>query len=387
MTSADHIQTVIVGGGVIGIAIARALSRAGQEVLLLEAESRPGQHASSHNSQVIHAGIYYPRGSLRARLCVAGKDMLYDYCRTRHITHRRLGKLIVATQADQLEQMQELMRLGQANGVHDLSIISAAEAQALEPELACFGAIVSPSTGIMDAPALMLSLLGEAEASGAMLALASPLSGAISDTKGFRLEVADADHTTLTCSILINAAGFGAWDVARSVQGLRTDSIPPRHFVKGNYFSLSGVANPFSRLIYPVPQDDTLGVHYVCDLGGQVKFGPDIERLPDLERSTEYHPDYSVDTDRRPAFEDAVRQYWPGLPDSALMPDTSGIRPRVYGRGEPKADYLFAGPQEHGVAGLYQLFGMESPGLTSCLAIAAHVRDWIGQLHPSALKG
>lgn len=366
MSSVDHVQTVIIGAGVVGLAIARKLARRGHEVIILEEEPLIGQHTSSHNSEVIHAGMYYPENSLRARFCVKGREMMYDYCKTRHINHQAIGKLIVATQDDQINRIHELESLGQKNGINDLKKLSATEAKELEPELTCKKALLSPSTGIVDASHLMLSLLGEAEAEGAVLACNTRLKFTeIKDSKFF-LYMAD-DETVISCTNLINAAGLGAWDVARNMQHYPEQKIPTQNMTKGNYFVLQGAKPPFTRLIYPVPYDKSLGVHYLRDLGGQVKFGPDVEQLK------EQQIDYKVDPARKASFEQKIRLFWPELPDNALVPDMCGIRPRISAPEEKMADFLIEAEADHGIKGLVQLFGIESPGLTSSLAIAEYV--------------
>lgn len=364
----DHVQTVIVGAGVIGLAIARHLAVRGHEVLILEAESAIGQHTSSRNSQVIHAGIYYPRGAVQQVLCLKGKAMLYDYCASRHVGHARCGKLTVAPSADRLAELQALTARGIANGVNDLYVISADEMRVLEPAVAGAGAMVSPSSGIVDAPGLMQSLLGEAEAAGAMLALSAPFLRAQKTEAGFQIDVGDAAQTQLTCTNLINAAALGAWEVAKGIADLDPALIPPKNLAKGNYFSISG-ASPFDALIYPMPQIGSLGIHSVQDLGGGVKFGPNMEWVDQL--------DYSVNPDLLPAFEAAIRDYWPGLPDGVLQADSAGIRPRIWGAGQTKREFEFQGSAIHGLSGLVQMFGFESPGLTSCLAIAQYVGEML----------
>ncbi len=364
MSDLGHVRTVVIGAGVIGLAIARRLARVGHEVLILEAEEAIGQHTSSRNSGVIHAGIYYPKGSAQQRLCVTGKAMLYDYCRTRHVPHVRCGKLTVAPDADSLPVLDELCRRGRANGVDDLHVIPAAELREREPAVIGAGAMVSPSSGIVDAPALMLSLLGEAESAGAMLALNARFLRARPDPRGFRLEVGGGADSTLTCANLVNAAALGAWDVARGVAMLDPGLIPPRNLAKGSYFALSG-PSPFSSLIYPLPQVGSLGIHSVQDIGGGVRFGPDMEWVDEI--------DYRVDPARKSAFVQSIRRYWPELPEDRLHPDMAGIRPRIWGPGQTKREFVFQGPADHGISGLVNLFGFESPGLTACLAIAAHV--------------
>ncbi len=364
----DHVETIVIGAGVIGLAIARYLARRGHEVLVLETEAAIGQHTSSRNSQVIHAGIYYPKGSDQQRLCLRGKAMLYDYCASRHVGHSRCEKLTVAPDASRVDELHDLVARGAANGVDDLYVISADEARKREPALACAGAMVSPSSGIVDAPGLMLSLLGEAQEAGAMLALNAPFLAARQVAKGFAVDVG-GEEMTLTCRHLVNAAALGAWDVARGIEGLARGSIPTRNLAKGSYFSVPG-ASPFEALIYPMPQVGSLGVHSVQDLGGGVKFGPNMQWVDQVE--------YSVDPSLIPGFEAEIRAYWPGLPDGALQPESSGIRPRIWGPGDAKQEFVFQGPDVHGVDGLVQLFGFESPGLTACLAIGEHVGKMLG---------
>jgi L-2-hydroxyglutarate oxidase LhgO len=368
----DEIQTVVVGAGVIGIAVARKLALAGHEVLVLEAEDLIAQHTSSRNSQVIHAGIYYTLGSWRSKLCVRGKEMLYDYCADRHVPFEKTQKLIVAAKESHAAKIPSLIKNAEANGVRDLVKMSASEAIALEPELACHGAILSPSTGIVDAPAFILSLLGEAETEGAFVALGSPLDRVVPVEDGFKLSVGDADGTRLKCKNLINAAGLGAWDLARGIQGLAQTHIPEQHFAKGSWFSVAG-PTPFQRLIYPVPDDESLGVHYVRDLGGGFRFGPDLQYLvpPAV--------DYTLVAAQAGAFESSVRRWWPDLPEGSMRPDGCGIRPRTARDGQSHSDYVFSGPADHGIAGLVQMFGVESPGLTSALAIAGVVVDLLKQ--------
>ena len=366
----EQVQTVVVGAGVIGLAIARHLARRGHEVLILEAESAFGQHTSSRNSQVIHAGIYYPRGSDQQILCLRGKAMLYDYCASRQVGHARCGKLTVAPDADSLAGLDELVARGAANGLHDLYVISGDELRAREPAVAGAGAMVSPSSGIVDAPGLMRSLLGEAEASGAMLALRSPLLRVERQGADFVLEIGDAGATKLACRNLVNAAALGAWDVAKGIAGLAPETIPPKNLAKGNYFAVAG-KSPFSSLIYPMPKVGSLGIHSVQDLGGGVRFGPNMQWVDAVE--------YSVDPALLPQFEVEIRAYWPDLPDGALQPDSAGIRPRIWGAGQAKREFEFQGVAQHGIDNLVQLFGFESPGLTACLAIAEHVGRMLGE--------
>lgn len=374
----DRVECVVVGAGVVGLAVARRLALAGRETIVLEAAGAIGTGTSSRNSEVIHAGIYYPTGSVRARLCVAGRQALYGYCRSHGVAHRQLGKLIVATEPEQLPKLEAIRRQAAANGVDDLYAISAAEARALEPALRCAGALVSPSTGIVDSHGLMLALQGDAEEAGAMLALSSPLDRAHIEAAGeggFVLEVGGREPMRLACSLLVNAAGHGAWGVARRLDGFPAAQVPPRVLAKGNYYALGHGRAPFSRLIYPVPEEGGLGVHLTLDLAGQGRFGPDVEWLDD---TLEEPFDYRVDAKRADVFYDSVRAYWPGLPDGALVPAYSGIRPKLSGRGQTQADFLLQGPQTHGIPGLVNLFGIESPGLTSCLAIADETAALLG---------
>ncbi|POA98006.1 FAD-dependent oxidoreductase [Chromobacterium sinusclupearum] len=354
----DRIDSVVIGAGVIGLAAARALAEAGREVVIVEAERAIGQHASSRNSEVIHAGLYYPAGSLKARLCVAGRDALYRYCAERAIPHARLGKLIVASRDGQLAKLAALEQQARANGVADIQRLSAREARALEPALDCAAALLSPSTGIIDSHALMLSLLGDAEAAGAQLALESPVTGGEATRGGIVLRVAGME---LLAERVVNAAGLFAPSVALSLAGLPAAAIPLAHYARGVYFSLQGRA-PFSRLIYPLPEAGGLGSHLTLDLSGQARFGPDVEWVDQV--------DYRVDPARAAAFYCAVRAWWPQLPDGALSPGYAGIRAKIAGLGQPDADFVIQGPAAHGVKGLVNLFGIESPGLTSCLAIA-----------------
>jgi L-2-hydroxyglutarate oxidase LhgO len=360
----DEVQTIVVGAGVIGLAIARHLATHGHEVVILEAEAAIGQHTSSRNSQVIHAGIYYARGTDQQKLCLRGKAMLYDYCATRAVGHQRCGKLTVAPDRDQVAGLHDLVARGAANGLDDLYVISEAELSAREPAVHGAGAMVSPSSGIVDAPGLMLSLLGEAEGAGAMLALQTPFVSARLVPGGFEVEAGGAEAMTLRCRNLINAAALGAWDVARGIVGLKPGLIPPRNLAKGSYFSVSG-PSPFSALIYPMPKVGSLGIHSVQDLGGGVKFGPNMDWVD--------HIDYRVDPALMPQFEAEIRAYWPDLPSGTLQPDIAGIRPRIWAAGTPKREFEFQGPSDHGITGLVQLFGFESPGLTSCLAIGETV--------------
>lgn len=362
----DTVDCVVIGAGVVGLAVARALALQGREVIILEAENAFGTITSARNSEVIHAGIYYPAGSLKAQLCVRGKAMLYDYCASRHVPHQRCGKLIVATSAAQVATLEGIRARAAANGVDDLRLIDRSEAQALEPQLQCHAALLSPSTGIVDSHGLMTALLGDAENAGAMLAVQSPVLGGAVTPDGIRLEVGaeGGSATTLLARTVVNSAGLTAPELARRIDGMPESHIPPQYYAKGCYFTLAGRA-PFSRLIYPVPEAAGLGVHLTIDLGGQARFGPNVRWIDEIE--------YGVDAADADAFYDEVRRYWPGLADGALQPGYAGIRPKISGPHEAAADFRIDGPAVHGVPGLVHLFGIESPGLTSSLAIAERV--------------
>ncbi|MGQ0511088.1 MAG: NAD(P)/FAD-dependent oxidoreductase [Betaproteobacteria bacterium] len=362
----DSIECVVVGAGVVGLAIARALALQGREVVILESGDAIGTHTSSRNSEVIHAGIYYPQGSLKARACVDGRERLYRYCVERGIPHRRSGKLIVATDQAQVAELEGIQAKAHANGVTDVVWMSREQAVALEPELRCAAALYSPSTGIVDSHALMLAYLGDAESAGAMLALKSPLERAVVSGEGFELSVAGADP--IRCRVLVNSAGLTAPSVARRIEGYPAALAPGEFYAKGNYYSLSRRA-PFSRLIYPVPEPGGLGVHITLDLAGQARFGPDVEWIDRI--------DYSVDPGRSARFYAAIRRYWPGLPEGALSPGYAGIRPKTAGPSDPAPDFLIQGHDTHGIPGLVHLFGIESPGLTASLALADTVAAFL----------
>ena len=355
----------MVGAGVVGLAVARALAQAGREVLVLEAEGQIGMGTSSRNSEVIHAGIYYPRDSLMARLCVAGRRQLYTFCADHGVPHRRCGKLIVATSPAEAELLPAIRDRAAANGVEELALLTRVAAQTLEPALECVAALHSPVTGIVDSHAYMLALQGDAEAAGALVALHSPCMAVRVTGGGFELEVGGAEPTRLACALLVNAAGLGAPALAARIDGLAAEHVPRLHLAKGNYYSLEGRA-PFARLVYPVPVPGGLGVHLTLDLAGQARFGPDVEWVDS--------PDYRVDPARAASFYAAVRRYWPGLRDGALAPAYSGIRPKLSGPGEAQRDFVVQDAAVHGVPGLVNLFGIESPGLTSALALADLVR-------------
>ena len=366
----ETVDCVVIGAGVVGLAIARSLALAGREVLVLESEGGIGTGVSSRNSEVIHAGIYYPPGSLKARLCVQGKDLLYSYCQERAIGHSRCGKLLVATDAGQVAQLQGIIDKACQNGVtgaDGLVLLSGEQACALEPALACVAAIHSPSTGIVDSHALMLALQGDLENAGGWVVFHSAAVQARCKPSG--IELTTVDGTRLLARSVVNAAGLNAVDVARRFEGLNQALLPQAFFCKGNYFTLSG-RSPFSHLIYPVPQTAGLGVHLTLDLGGQAKFGPDVEWVASAD-------DLLVDPQRGEAFYAEVRKYWPGLKDGALLPGYSGIRPKINAAHEAARDFMIQGPADHGVPGLVNLFGIESPGLTSALAIGELARNLI----------
>jgi L-2-hydroxyglutarate oxidase LhgO len=361
----DEFDCAVIGAGVVGLAVARALALRGREVIVLESEGAIGTGTSSRNSEVIHAGIYYPQGSLKAQLCVEGKQRLYAYAEERGLPHRRCGKLIVATSAAQVGQLEAIAAKARANGVDDLVPLSRAQARAMEPALECLAALHSPSTGIVDSHALMLSLQGDLEHAGGVLALKSGVIGA--ECGGTGIVLKSADGTALRCNSVVNAAGLAAPLLARQFDGLPAAAVPRAWFAKGSYFTLAGRA-PFSRLIYPVPEAAGLGVHLTLDLGGQAKFGPDVQWVASPD-------DLVVDPARGDGFYAEVRKYWPALPDGALLPGYAGIRPKISGPGEAAADFMIQGPEAHGVPGLVNLFGIESPGLTSSLAIGRCVGD------------
>ncbi len=365
----DSVDCVVIGAGVVGLAVARALARQGREVVILEAEDAIGTHTSSRNSEVIHAGIYYPQGSLKARACVRGKHLLYEYCAAHGVPHRRSGKLIVATDASQNAELEAIRARAHANGVVDVVAISRAQALALEPELACVAALHSPSTGIIDSHALMLAYLGDAEDAGAMLALKSPLERATAREGAIALEVGGAEPMRIAARCVVNSAGLTAPSLAHRFEGYPAALAPPERYAKGNYYSLTR-RSPFSRLIYPVPEPGGLGVHVTLDMAGQARFGPDVEWVDRIA--------YDVDPRRAERFYAAIRRYWPGLPDGALAPGYAGIRPKTSGPGEPASDFVIQGPRTHGVPGLVHLFGIESPGLTASLALAEDVLAALG---------
>jgi L-2-hydroxyglutarate oxidase LhgO len=361
----ERVDAVVIGAGVVGLAVARELALAGREVIVLEAEDSIGNHTSSRNSEVIHAGIYYPKASLKASLCVSGKQQLYAYCRERGIPHLNCGKVLVAASEAEIPTVLGYIEKADANGVHDLRRISLDELRELEPAVTAVAAVYSPSTGIVDSHAVMLAMQGDLENAGGTVVFLSPvLRGAVSG-EGIDLEVGGSEPMSIRCGVLVNSAGLFAPQLALSIAGIPAATIPPQYFAKGHYYTMSG-RSPFNRLVYPMAGPGHLGVHVTVDLGGQARFGPDIDWIDRV--------DYAFDGSREPLFYRAIRQYYPALEDGALQPGYTGIRPKISGPKEPAADFMLQGPAEHGVPGLVNLYGIESPGLTASLAIAQRVR-------------
>ncbi|KRB93266.1 NAD(P)/FAD-dependent oxidoreductase [Noviherbaspirillum sp. Root189] len=375
----DKIDCLVIGAGVVGLAVARELALAGREVMVVEQHADIGMETSSRNSEVIHAGLYYPTGSMKARLCVTGRDTLYAYCDERGIPYRRCGKLIVATSETQSVKLAGILAQAHANGCSEVAPLAAHEARRLEPEIHCVAALSSPNTGIIDSHAYMLALQGDAENAGALFAFGSKVTGAILREEGVVVQVSSdsnsngvRDEIELHAKFVVNCAGLWAPRLARLVQGLDQSATPGAWFAKGNYYSLAG-KTPFSRLVYPVPEAGGLGVHLTLDLGGQARFGPDVEWLDDAVTAL----DYRVDPRRAEKFYREIRAYWPALPDDALQPAYSGVRPKISGPGEPAADFMFA---NHGSRHYLGLYGIESPGLTASLAIAKHIMTMVGSM-------
>ncbi|MEH6476793.1 MAG: NAD(P)/FAD-dependent oxidoreductase [Sneathiella sp.] len=355
------VENIVIGAGVIGLAIARELSVAGKDVLVLEKNSHFGEETSSRNSEVIHAGIYYAKDSLKAKFCVEGKALLYKYCTDYSVPHARIGKLIVATDKDELHILDSIKHKAENNGVHDLSFLTAQEAHTMEPALNCSGALLSPSTGIIDTHQYMLSLVGEIESSGNFIAYNAPFDGAGAIENGFRV---NSNGNEIKCKHLINAAGLGAQTVAGEIADLAPQFVPTRFLAKGSYFTMNA-PSPFAHLIYPVPNTASLGIHVTLDMAGQIRFGPDQEWVDTI--------DYEMDADRDDAFYEAIRKYYPQLPDDVLIPAYTGIRPKLQNASNGVKDFLISDRSHHGLPGLVNLFGMESPGLTSSLSIAKYV--------------
>jgi L-2-hydroxyglutarate oxidase LhgO len=365
------VDVVVVGAGAVGLAVASAFARTGSDVLVLEAAAAIGTGASSRNSEVIHAGMYYPTGSVRQHMCVEGRRRLYAYIEARNIPHRRYGKLIVATSDTEVAKIESIHATGLKNDVEGLELLSGATAHTWEPALSCTAALWSAETGIIDSHAYMLALQGEIEDHGGSVALLSPVARIETlAAGGFRVSTSGEEAFAITCQRVVNSAGLYAQRVARLTDSLSPDHIPKQVLAKGNYFACA-TRPVFSRLIYPAPVDGGLGVHVTLDLGGRMRFGPDVEWL---ETTNPDDVDYTVNPRRSDSFYAAIRRYWPGLPDGVITPDYSGCRPKLTGPGEPAADFRIDGPELHGIAGLVNLFGIESPGLTSSLAIAEEVR-------------
>jgi L-2-hydroxyglutarate oxidase LhgO len=369
MATSGSVECVVIGGGIIGLAVARALALAGREVLLLEKERWIGQDTSSRNSEVIHAGLYYPEGSLKARFCVEGRHKLYAYCAARDVPHKRIGKLVVGVSEDEIATLKRVIKHAEAAGVTDLEWLDGKDARAMEPALDCVAAFHSPSTGIIDSHALMQAYQTDAENAGASVVLRAPLIAGLVTRDGFTLEIGGSEQMALDCKLLVNSAGLYAPSLARRIAGIPAATIPHDYYCRGVYFTLAGRA-PFKRLVYPVPEHAGLGVHLTLDMGGAARFGPDTEWIDGI--------DYTVDARRGDKFYAAIRTYWPGIADGALQPGYAGIRPKISGPKEPAADFMIAGPARHGVPNLVNLFGIESPGLTASLAIADHVVSLLG---------
>ena len=359
-------EALVIGAGVVGLAVGRALAQRGHDVIVAEAEHAFGTGVSSRSSEVIHGGMYYPQESLRARHCVAGRRRLYAFCERHGVAYRACGKLIVATSRAERAGLEAIHSRGRANGVEGLHLLDGREARRLEPNLACVAALASPETGIVDSHALMLALLGDIEDHGGALALRTPIESAQRAGGRWRVRFGGASPDTLAVDAIVNAAGLGAHALARAIEGYPAERVPARVLAKGHYFGCLGKP-AFSRLIYPAPVEGGLGIHLTIDLAGRMRFGPDVEWVERL--------DYDVDPRRLAGFEAAIRRYWPGLPDGRLSPDYAGIRPKLSGPGQPPRDFLLDGPVEHGLPGLVQMFGIESPGLTASLAIADHVLE------------
>jgi L-2-hydroxyglutarate oxidase LhgO len=361
----EQVDCAVIGAGVVGLAVARELALAGREVIVLEAADAIGTHTSSRNSEVIHAGLYYPKDSLKARFCVSGKRVLYDYCAGHGVPHSNIGKIVVAVTQDEIATLKNYVQKAEGNGVADLRWLAREELRELEPAVECVAGFLSPSTGIVDSHALMLAYQGDAENAGAAIVFKSPVESGATGAGDIMLNVGGDEPMTIACRSVVNSAGLFAQNVARSIDGMPAQHIPPQYFAKAHYFTLSGKP-PFRRLVYPVASNAHLGVHVTVDMAGQIRFGPDVSWVDSV--------DYSFDPSREPLFYAAIRKYYPGLKDGQLQPGYTGIRPKVSGPKEPAADFIISGPRDHGVSGLVNLFGIESPGLTASLAIAAHVR-------------
>jgi L-2-hydroxyglutarate oxidase LhgO len=361
-------QVLVVGAGVVGLACARELALRGHEVIVAEAANAIGTITSSRNSEVIHAGLYYPTGTKRAVHCPRSRRMLYDYCISHGVPHKKCGKLVVATNDKENVGIEKIFKQSQINGCENVELIDAATAKRLEPHAFCTVAMLSPETGIIDSHSYMRALRGDLEDSGGMVALNTPIERMVLSGDQWEVHFGGADPQTITVDAVVNAAGLGAQKLARATEGYPQERVPPLYLAKGNYFSYGG-RPVFSRLIYPVPIPGGLGVHVVLDMAGRMRFGPDVEWI-----GTE---DYNVDAGRGASFYEHVRGYWPGLPDNSLVPDFAGIRPKITGPGEPQADFMIDAPEHHGVPRLVQLFGIESPGLTSSLSLGEEVAGYL----------
>jgi L-2-hydroxyglutarate oxidase LhgO len=364
---ADRVECVVVGAGVVGLAVARALALAGREVLLLEAEPQPGTITSARNSGVIHAGLYYAPGSFKARFCVAGNRALYRYCNDRGIEHRNCGKLIVANGDEEEQVLLRLLQYADANDVDGVRLISGSEAQKLEPEVRSSAALLCPTSGILDQHPYMLALEGDFQNAGGILVCDCRVESVSRLGDGFLVKTAGAAATEIEARFVVNSAGLGAVDLLQRIEGYPAARIPTMHLGRGNYFTVAE-RSPFKHLIYPVPHAAGLGIHATLDLGRRVRFGPDVEWIDGI--------DYSVNAARAPLFYEAIRRYWPRLADGALMPDYTGIRPKLHGPGEPQPDFRIESAADHGIPGLVNLLGIESPGLTSSLPIGDYVASF-----------
>jgi L-2-hydroxyglutarate oxidase LhgO len=365
----NDVDCIVIGAGVVGLAVARALARGGREVVILERERHFGMHTSSRNSEVIHAGIHYTPGSLKARLCVSGRDLLYRYCAERGIGHRRCGKLTVATSGEQSATLDKIDINARANGVLDLQWFDAEQAARAEPQLQCLRALWSPSTGIIDSHAYMQSLLADAEASGATIVYGTQVVSLHPTLAGIEIVIEKESSPDVRARLVINAAGLYAHLVAASIEGFPAQHIPAISYAKGSYFALTG-ASPFTRLVYPAPRaGGHLGIHATIDLAGAARFGPDTEWVDAI--------DYAVDAQRAAFFAEVIREYWPRLDARRLYPAYAGIRPKLSAAGEATADFCISGPDDHGLAGIVNLFGVESPGLTASLALGETIAAMI----------
>jgi L-2-hydroxyglutarate oxidase LhgO len=362
----EKLDCAVIGAGVVGLAIARELALAGREVVILEAEHAIGTQTSSRNSELIHAGIYYPTDSLKARFCVAGRKAMYEYCAERGVSYRRIGKVIVAVDESELAGLNKHKQLAESNGVDDLRMLTRAELAALEPEVNCVAGFLSPSSGIVDSHGLMLAYLADAENHGAALALNSPITGGRVTGEGILLDVGGTQPTQIACNTVVNAAGHGAPGVSRSIRGIPAQTIPPNYYAIGHYYTLSG-RTPFNHLVSITPRNEWFGIYATIDIGGRCKFGPDFDWIDTL--------DYRFNENREAQFYEVIRRYYPGLKDGALQPGYTGIRPRITGKGEAAVDFLIQSSRDHGIVGMVNLYGIESPGLTSSLAIGAYVRS------------